>query len=155
MSGKIEMRLTELGIELPEVTPAVGNYVPWVLSGNLVFISGQLSLKDGKPQFQGRLGENLGTEDGQRAARACGLNLIAQLRQACEGDLDRVARIIRLGGHVNCTPKFTEHPQVINGASDLMVEIFGALGRHARAAIGCASLPLGEAVEVDGIFELA
>ncbi len=154
MSGKIEMRLTELGIELPEVTPAVGNYVPWVLSGNLVFISGQLSLKDGKPQFQGRLGENLGTEDGQRAARACGLNLIAQLRQACEGDLDRVARIIRLGGYVNCTPKFTEHPQVINGASDLMVEIFGALGRHARAAIGCASLPLGEAVEVEGVIEL-
>jgi enamine deaminase RidA (YjgF/YER057c/UK114 family) len=155
MTGKIDARLAELGITLPEVTTAIGNYVPWVLSGPLVFVSGQLSLKDGKPQFVGKLGQEFSTEDGQRAARACALNLIAQLRNACAGDLDRVARIVKLGGFVNCTPEFTEHPQVINGASDLFGEIFGEAGRHARAAVGCASLPLGEAVEVDGIFELA
>ena len=104
--------------------------------------------------YKGRLGENLTLDDGLASARLCALNLIAQLKAACDGDLDRVSRCVRLGGFVNCTPDFTDHPKVINGASDLMAEIFGEAGKHARAAVGCSSLPLGIAVEIEGVFEI-
>jgi enamine deaminase RidA (YjgF/YER057c/UK114 family) len=155
MSGKIDARLKELGIELPEATAPVANYVPYTLSGKLVVVSGQITLLAGKPQYVGKLGRDIGIEDGQQAARLCALNILAHLRHACDGDLDRVKRVLRLGGFVNCTADFTEMPQVVNGASNLMVEVFGDAGRHARAAVGVASLPLGVAVEVEAMFELA
>lgn len=154
MPGKIETRLAELGIELPRAAAPAANYVPWVRSGNLVFVSGQVTVWNGEIRFKGRLGETLGLEEGYQAARLCGLNLIAQARAACEGDLDRVRRVVRLTGFVASTPAFTDHPKVVNGASDLMAEVFGEAGRHARAAVGAVSLPLGVAVEVEGIFEL-
>lgn len=152
--GRIDARLRELGLELPAAAPAVANYVPFVVSGGLVFVSGQITLKDGKPQWLGRLGENLTVEDGYQAARLCGLNLIAQARAACQGDLDRLRRVVRLGGFVACTPDFTDHPKVVNGASDLMVEVFGDAGRHARAAVGAPSLPLGVPVEIEAVLEI-
>ncbi|MEE9140660.1 MAG: RidA family protein [Alphaproteobacteria bacterium] len=154
MAGKVESRLKELGIALPEAAGAVANYVPFVVSGGLVFVSGQLPIAGGKVVYTGRLGAELSLADGQQAARLCGLNLIAQVKAALGGDLDRVRRVVRLGGFVNCTPDFTDHPKVVNGASDLMVEVFGEAGRHARAAVGVAALPLGAAVEVDGMFEV-
>ncbi|EKV26992.1 Endoribonuclease L-PSP [Caenispirillum salinarum AK4] len=154
MSGTIEARLTEKGITLPNAAAPAGNYVPYVVSGTLVFISGQLPLVDGRPEFNGRLGESVSLEDGQRAARLCGLNLIAQLKAACGGDLDRVTRVVRLGGFVNSAADFTDQPKVINGASDLMVEVFGEAGKHARAAVGAPTLPLGVSVEIEGTFEI-
>lgn len=155
MSGRIDARLAELGIALPEATVPVANYLPFVVSGNLVFVSGQVGMEAGRPKFVGRLGQDLTADQGYQAARLCGLNLITQVKAACDGDLDRVKRVVRLGGFVNCTADFTEQPRVVNGASDLMVEVFGDAGRHARAAVGSTSLPLGVAVEVDGIFEIA
>jgi enamine deaminase RidA (YjgF/YER057c/UK114 family) len=155
MSGKIEGRLKELGLELPRASAPVANYVPYTVSGNLVVVSGQVSVRGGKAEFVGKLGAGISVEDGQKAARLCALNILAHLRNACGGDFDRVKRVLRLGGFVNCTPEFTEMPQVVNGASDLMVEIFGDAGKHARAAVGVASLPLGVAVEVEAMFELA
>ncbi|MFQ5972259.1 MAG: RidA family protein [Alphaproteobacteria bacterium] len=154
MTGKIEARLAELGITLPEPAAPAANYVPWVLSGNMVYVSGQLPIVDGKPGFLGRLGDDLDIAQGVEAARICGLNIIAQLRAALEGDLDRVVRCVKLGGFVQCAPTFTQQPSVINGASDLMVEVFGDAGRHARYAVGTVSLPLGVAVEVEAIFEV-
>ena len=154
MAGRIEAKLAELGVTLPAVAAPAGNYVPWTISGNLVFIAGQITLVDGKPQFLGKLGGELTVEDGQKAAKLCALNILAQLRQACGGDLDRVKRCLRLGGFVACTPEFTDHPKVINGASDFIVAVLGEAGRHARAAVGCASLPLGVAVEIEGTFEI-
>jgi len=154
MAGKIDARLIELGIDLPEAAAPAANYVPYVITGNLVFISGQITLWNGDLMYKGRLGENLSLDDGLAAARLCGLNLIAQLKAACGGDLDRVSGCVRLGGFVNCTPDFTDHPKVINGASDLMAKVFGEAGKHARAAVGCSSLPLGVAVEVEGVFEI-
>ena len=155
MAGKIDAHLQELGIELPQANKAVANYVPTVTSGNLIYVSGQITMLDGELKYIGRLGENLTVEDGMSAARLCGLNLVAQVKAALDGDLDRITRVVKLGGFVNCTPEFTEQPSVINGASDLMVEVFGEVGQHARAAVGVASLPLGVSVEVDGIFEFA
>lgn len=155
MTGKIEARLKELGVTLPEPAAAAANYVPWVLSGNTVYVSGQLPIADGKPGFLGRLGDDLDIAQGAEAARVCGLNIIAQLRAALEGDLDRVVRCVKLGGFVQCAPTFTQQPSVINGASDLMVEVFGDAGRHARYAVGTVSLPFGVAVEVDAIFDVA
>lgn len=155
MAASIETRLAELGIVLPAPAPVAGNYVPWVVTRGLVFVSGQLPLVDGVLRYQGRLGEDKGLEEGYQAARLCGLNLLGQLRAACGGSLDRVARVVRLGGFVTCAADFTQHPKVINGASDLMAEVFGEAGRHARAAVGCPSLPLGALVEVDGVFEIA
>jgi enamine deaminase RidA (YjgF/YER057c/UK114 family) len=155
MSGKIEARLRELGIELPQASAPVANYVPYTTSGNLVIVSGQVSVRGGKPEFVGKLGRDIDVASGQQAARLCALNVVAHLKNACGGDLDRVRRVLRLGGFVNCTPEFTEMPQVVNGASNLMVEIFGDAGKHARAAVGVASLPLGVAVEVEAMFELA
>jgi enamine deaminase RidA (YjgF/YER057c/UK114 family) len=152
--GKIERRLLELGIELPKPSTPAANYVPYVITGNTVVISGQVTFAGGKLQYAGKVGGDFSVDDGYQAARICALNLISQLREACDGDLDRVHRVVRLGGFVNCTPDFTEQPKVINGASDIMVEIFGDAGKHARSAVGCSSLPLGSATEVDGIFDI-
>jgi len=155
MSGKIEARLTELGIDLPRASAPVANYVPYTISGKLVVVSGQVSVRDGKAEFIGKLGSGVTIADGQQAAKLCALNILAHLKNACDGDLDRVKRVLRLGGFVNCAPDFTDMPQVVNGASDLMVQVFGDAGKHARAAVGVASLPLGVAVEVEAMFELA
>jgi len=149
----INTTLTDLGISLPDAPAPAANYVPFVQTGNLVFISGQVSL-DADGLVRGKLGENMAVEDGQKAARLCALNLLAQLNAACGGDLNKVSRVVKLTGFVNATPDFNQHPQVINGASDLMAEVFGDAGQHARAAVGSSSLPLGVAVEVEGIFEL-
>jgi enamine deaminase RidA (YjgF/YER057c/UK114 family) len=154
MSGSIDARLAELGLVLPQAAPPAGNYVPYVVSDKLVFVAGQITLQDGKPQFLGKLGREFGVEEGQAAARLCAINILSQLRAACGGDLDRVARIVRLGGFVNCTPEFTDQPKVINGASDLIVAVFGDKGKHARAAVGAPSLPLGVAVEIEAVAEL-
>jgi enamine deaminase RidA (YjgF/YER057c/UK114 family) len=155
MSGKIEARLAELGIELPQASAPVANYVPYTTSVNLVVVSGQVSVRGGKAEFVGKLGRDISVAEGQQAAKLCALNILAHLKNACGGDLDRVKRVLRLGGFVNCMPEFTDMPQVVNGASDLMVEIFGEAGKHARAAVGVTSLPLGVAVEVEAMFEIA
>lgn len=157
MSGVIEKRLSDLGIVLPAATAPVANYVPWVMTGSLVVVSGQLPFHEsGKLFAKGILGSDVELDDGIQAAHHCALNLLAQLREACQGDLDRVKRVVRLGGFVACTVDFTDHPKVINGASDVIAKIFdGEAGRHARAAVGCSSLPLGAAVEVDGLFEIS
>lgn len=155
MSGQIDARLSELGIELPTPAAPAGSYVPYVVTGNLVVISGQITLEDGEVRYIGKLGADMDVDGGYAAARVCAINLLAQLRAACDGDLDRVKRVVRLGGFVNATPDFADHPKVINGASDLMKDVFGDAGQHARAAVGCVSLPLGVSVEVEGIFEIA
>jgi enamine deaminase RidA (YjgF/YER057c/UK114 family) len=155
MSGTIEARLKALGIELPQATAPIANYVPFTRSGNIVIVSGQVSVRGGKPEYIGKLGAGISIAEGREAAKLCALNILAHLKTACDGDLDRVRRVLRLGGFVNCTPEFTEMPQVVNGASDLMVEVFGDAGKHARAAVGVSSLPLGVAVEVEAMFEIA
>jgi enamine deaminase RidA (YjgF/YER057c/UK114 family) len=152
--SRTDSKLAELGIALPEPAAPVANYVPYVIAGNLVFISGQVSSTPDR-LIKGKLGADLTLEAGVEAARACGINLIAQLKAATGGDLDRVKRVVKLGGFVNCTPDFVDHPKVVNGASDLMVAIFGEAGRHARAAVGSPSLPMDAAVEIDGVFEIA
>jgi enamine deaminase RidA (YjgF/YER057c/UK114 family) len=154
MASQIEARLKEKGIELPAVAKPQGSYVPYIVSGNLVFLAGQLPMADGEIKVKGKLGAEVGLEDGQKAARLCGLNLIAQVREACGGDLDRVTRVVKLTGFVNAVPDYTDQPKVINGCSELMAEVFGDRGQHARAAVGAGSLPLGVAVEVEGIFEI-
>ena len=154
MAGKVDARLSELGITLPEAAAPVANYVGYVKTGNLVFVSGQITLKDGKPVFLGKLGADISLEDGQSAAKLCAINIVAQLKAACDGDLDRVQRIVKLDGFVNSTPDFTDQPKVINGASDIMAAVFGDKGKHARAAVSVASLPLGVAVEVDAVVEI-
>jgi enamine deaminase RidA (YjgF/YER057c/UK114 family) len=154
MSGKIEARLGELRIELPEATAPMANYVPFTVTGNLVFIAGQICQWNGERRHVGKLGDRISIEEGRSAARLCALNILTHLRTACGGDLDRVRRVVQLRGFVNCTPEFTDMPQIVNGASDLMVEIFGDTGRHARAAVGVTSLPGGVAVEVEAIFEI-
>ena len=155
MSGDIEARLTELGIELPAPPKPVASYVPYIITGKLVVVSGQVPMGPDGLEFVGKLGDAFDIETGQAAARLCALNIVAQLKVAAEGSLDNIARIVRLGGFVNCTDDFKAQPQVINGASDLMVNIFGDAGRHARAAVGVNALPGGVAVEVDAIAELA
>ena len=155
MTGEVEKRLAGLGITLPKPAAPAANYVPFVVAGPLVFISGQVTVGPAGIEYVGKLGREFSVEDGQAAARLCAINLLAQLRVACGGDLDRVRRCVKLGVFVNCTADFTEQPQVANGASDLMVAALGDSGRHARAAVGAPSLPLGVAVEVDGIFEIA
>jgi len=154
MAGTIDARLKDLGITLPDAPAPAANYVPWARSGNLVFIAGQLPMESGKAQFVGKLGREFQTSDGQQAARLCALNIVAQLRNALGGDLDRVKRIVRVGGFVATVPDFIEHPQVVNGASDTLVQIFGEAGKHARAAVGVASLPRGVAVEVEAVAEV-
>ena len=154
MSGPITTRLAELGIELPEPAAPAANYIPFVVTGNLIFVSGQITVWNGKLRHIGRLGENIDIDEGYQAARLCGLNLIAQAKAAAQGDLDKIKRVVKLGGFVNSTPDFTDQPKVINGTSDLMAEVFGEGGKHARFAVGAPTLPLGVAVEVDGVFEL-
>jgi enamine deaminase RidA (YjgF/YER057c/UK114 family) len=153
MTGRIDTRLAELGLTLPQPAAAVANYIPYVVTGNLVFVSGQLPLAEGKLIATGKLGDQIDVEQGYAAARQCGLNLLAQARAAAGGDLDKV-RLVRLTGFVACVPGFTDQPKVINGTSDLMVEVLGEAGRHARVAVGAPSLPLDAAVEVDAVFEL-
>ncbi|MER5170961.1 RidA family protein [Thioclava sp. GXIMD2076] len=150
--SKIESRLSELNITLPAAPAPAANYVPFVITGNQLFISGQISSgADGL--VKGRLGEDMDVEAGAAAARLCGLALIAQAKAAL-GDLDRITRVVKLGGFVNSTPDFTDQPKVVNGCSDLMVEVFGDVGRHARSAVATPSLPLGVAVEIDAVFEI-
>lgn len=153
MMSKIDARLADLGIVLPDPAAPVANYVPHVQTGSLVFVSGQVSITpDGL--IAGKLGADLDIERGQQAAHACAVNLIAQVKAACGGDLDRLTRVVKLGAFVNSTPDFVDQPKVANGASDLMVGVFGDAGRHARAAVGAPSLPMNAAVEVDGVFEI-
>ena len=151
----IESRLKELGITLSSPPKPVASYVPYTISGNQVFISGQVPFKDGALKYVGKLGADISLDDGKAAARLCAVNLLAQLKAACSGDLDRVRRCIKLGVFVNATPDFTQHPEVGNGASDLIVGVLGDAGKHSRAATGAGSLPRGVAVEVDGVFEIA
>jgi len=152
--SRIDARLKDLAITLPTPPAPVASYVPFVIVGGLVHISGQVSI-GAQGGVKGKLGKDLTLEQGQAAARLCGLNMLAQLRAACEGDLDRVIRAVKLGGFVNVAPDFDPIPLVMNGCSDLMVEVFGDAGRHARSAVGVANLPLGFAVEVDGVFAIA
>ena len=154
MSGPITTRLAELGIELPEPAAPAANYIPFVVTGNLIFVSGQITVWNGELRHIGRLGENIDIDEGYQAARLCGLNLIAQAKAAVQGDLDKIKRVVKLGGFVNSTPDFTDQPKVINGASDLMYEVFGDPGKHARSAVGVPALPLNAAVEVDAIVAL-
>jgi enamine deaminase RidA (YjgF/YER057c/UK114 family) len=154
MAGKIEARLRELKIELPNASAPAANYVPFVQTGALLVMAGQVCIWNSERRFVGKLGREFGIEEGQQAARICGLNLIAQAKAALGGDLDRLVRCVRLGGFVNSMPEFLEQPRVVNGASDLMVEVFGDAGRHARTAIGTNVLPFDLAVEVDAIFEV-
>ena len=152
--SKIATRLKELGITLPDPAAPAGSYVPYVVTGNLVFIAGQLPRENGAVAVTGCVGEDVDVASAQKAAEICGLNILAQLNAACGGDLDRVEKCVRLGGFVSSTPDFYDQPKVINGASELMLKVFGDSGRHARAAVGVASLPSNAAVEVDAIFSL-
>ncbi len=152
--SNIDERLAAEGITLPDAPAPAANYVPFIKTGNLVVISGQLPFSDGKVKFKGRLGDTVAVEEGIQSARLCAINLLANLKVACGGDLSKVTRVVRLGGFVAATPEFEQHPAVINGASDLMASIFGDAGAHARAAVGVASLPLGASVEVEGMFEV-
>lgn len=151
----IAKRLEELGIELPQPSVPSANYVPARRIGNLIFIAGQVPTWQGRDQVVGKLGDTVSIEEGQGAARLCAINLLAQLSAALEGDLDRVVSVVRLGGFVNATADFGDHPKVLNGASDLMVSVFGDAGRHVRIAVGAPSLPRNVAVEVEGMFEIS
>lgn len=151
--SKIETRLKELGITLPAVATPAANYVPFVVTGKLVYIAGQLPLVDGKVTCTGKVGAGVTVDEAKAAARICGINIFAALKAACGGDLDKVSRCVRLGGFSNAAPDFIDTPTVINGASDLIVEVMGDAGKHARTAVG-AMLPRHAAVEVDAVFEL-
>lgn len=153
MSGKYETRLAELGVTLPAAPAPAANYVPYVIVGDMVYVSGQIS-GDANGRINGKLGDNFTVEQGQAAAKTCAISLMAQVKSACGGDLDRLVQVVKLGGFVNCTPEFVDHPAVINGASDFIGEVFGDAGKHARAAVGSSSLPLGVAVEIEGIFQI-
>lgn len=153
--SRIETRLAELGITLPTPMAPVANYVPFVTAGDLVVISGQIPARDGKCAYTGKLGDQVPMETGVQAAQLCFVNLLAQLKVACGGDLDRVVQVVRLGGFIAATPDFTQHAQVMNGASDMAVAVFSDAGRHARTTIGVPSLPLDASVEVEGIFRIA
>lgn len=154
MTGKIDERLAALGLVLPDAPVPAANYVPFVIAGELVFVSGQVSMNaDGKRT--GKVGAEVDVAEAQVSARLCGLSLIAQLKAACGGDLDRVTQVVKLNGYVNATPDFGDHPAVVNGCSDLMAEVFGEIGRHARAAVGVGSLPFNVQVEIEGVFRIA
>jgi enamine deaminase RidA (YjgF/YER057c/UK114 family) len=155
MAGTVEKKLSDLGIDLPTPAAPIANYVGSVRAGNLLMVSGQLCLDtDGKLVAKGKLGDTVSIEDGSKAARTCAINLLAQIKAAV-GDLDRVTRVVRLGGFISSVPSFLDGPKVMNGASDLMVAAFGDKGRHARTTVGVAVLPLDAAVEVEGLFEVA
>jgi enamine deaminase RidA (YjgF/YER057c/UK114 family) len=155
MARTVEQRLTDMGISLPEPAAPAANYVPFVTIGKMIFVSGQITILNGELQYKGKVGDTLNTEDGYKAARICAINLIAQVKKACFGNLELVTQVVKLGGFVNCTSGFRDHPKVINGASDLIAKAFGENGKHARFAVGAPSLPMDVAVEVDGIFEKA
>ncbi len=148
-----ETRLAELGVTLPDAPAPAANYVPFVQSGSLVHVSGQIAMKDGE-MIIGKLGADMSVEDGAAAAKICAINLLAQVKAACDGDLDRLVRVIKLTGFVNSTGDFVDQPKVINGASDFLGEALGEAGKHARSAVSAASLPFGVAVEIDGVFEI-
>lgn len=155
MAGTVETRLKEKGVELPAAPAPAANYVPFVVSGSLLFISGQVPVENGRLSFVGTLGKDFGIEQGKAAARLCAINILAQAKAALGGDLDRIKRCVRVGGFVRSSDDFTGQPEVVNGASDLMVEAFGEAGKHARAAVGTNALPRGVAVEVEAVFEIA
>lgn len=152
--SKIEARLTELGLTLPEATAPIANYVPFTISGTTVYVSGQVPRKDGKISPVGQVGDAVSVQEAQAAAKNCMLSIFAHAKAAAGGDLDRIARVLRVTGYVNSAPGFGDQPAVINGASDLAVEVFGDAGRHARSAVGVAALPGGASVEVEAILEL-
>ena len=154
MTTVIETKLAELGVTLPDAPAPAANYVPFVVSGNLVYVSGQISANaDG--MIKGKLGDGFSVEEGAAAAKACAISLLAQLKAACGGDIDRLVRVVKLVGFVNSTGDFTDQPKVINGASDFLVAALGDKGRHARSAVSAASLPFGVAVEIEAVFEIA
>jgi enamine deaminase RidA (YjgF/YER057c/UK114 family) len=155
MSESTAAKLNKQGITLPKPTPAAGTYSPYIISGNLVFISGQVPVGPSGLEFQGKVGDKFNVDEAKAAARLCAINILSQLSAALNGDLDRVTRCVKLGGFVNSVPEFGDHPAVMNGASDLMVEVFGDKGKHARFAVGAPSLPFDVAVEVEAIFEIA
>ena len=150
----IDKKLQDLGLTLPEAAAPAANYVPCVAAAGQLVVSGQLPMQDGKPQYVGKVARDFSIEDGQTCARICGLNILAQVRAALGGDWDKMDRLVRLGVFVNAPEDFTDHPKVANGVSDLMVEVLGEAGKHARAAVGVSGLPLGVAVEVDATFTL-
>jgi enamine deaminase RidA (YjgF/YER057c/UK114 family) len=152
--GNIDKKLRDLGIDIPEPAAPVANYVGCVRTGNLLFTAGQVPLKDGKVHFQGKVGGEISVEQAQEATKLCAINVISQVKAALDGNLDRVKRVVKLVVFVNGAPEFTEHPKVANAASDLMVEVFGDKGKHARSAVGAGSLPLNVSVEVEGVFEV-
>jgi enamine deaminase RidA (YjgF/YER057c/UK114 family) len=154
MSGRIELKLAELGITLPSPMAPIANYVPYVVTGTLVVVSGQVPAIDGRIAITGKVGADVPLDRGKEAARLCFINVVAQLKAACDGDLDRVRRVVRLGGFIASSPEFTQQAQVMNGASDLAVAVFGEAGHHARTTIGVPVLPANAAVEVEGMFEI-
>ena len=154
MAGTAEDRLKELGINLPPVPSPQGNYIPYTVAGNLVFVAGQGAITSEGIKHMGCVGSDVSLEEAQESARLCAINIIAIVKAASGGDLERVVQCVKLGGFVNCAADFTDHPKVINGASDLMVAVFGDRGRHARFAVGAPSLPLGLSVEIDAVFEI-
>jgi len=154
MAGQIDKRLVELGLALPAATLPQGSYVPYAVTGSLVFLAGQIPLVDGKMQHPGIVPTKVTLEQANAAARTCAINLLTQLKAACGGDLDRVVRCVKVGGFVACEADFTDHPKVVNGASDLFAQVFGDKAKHARFAVGAPSLPLGASVEIEAIFEI-
>ncbi|WP_375687329.1 RidA family protein [Pseudooceanicola sp. LIPI14-2-Ac024] len=154
MSNPVETRLSEMGITLPEANAPAANYVPFVKVGDTLYVSGQISMKDGK-MITGKVGADLSVDEGAAAARTCALSLLSQVKAACGGDLSKLKRVVKLTGFVNSTPEFGDQPKVINGASDFLVEALGDIGRHARSAVSAGALPFGVAVEIEGIFQIA
>lgn len=152
--NSLDNALQSMNLILPAVSLPAANYLPCVISGNLLIVSGQLPMLDGKPQFIGKLGKNISLEQGQECARLCGLNVLAHAKMALNGDLSRLKRLVRLGVFVNATEDYIDHPKVANGVSDMMVALMGEYGKHARAAVGVSGLPFGVAVEVEALFEL-
>lgn len=154
MSGRIESRLAELGVTLAEAAAPAANYVPYVQVGDMLYVSGQVSM-DADGLIKGKLGDDTDLAGGQAAAKACAIGLLTQVKAACGGDLDKLARVVKLTAFVNSTGDFTDQPKVVNGCSDFLVEVLGDAGRHARSAVSAASLPMGVAVEIEGIFQLS
>ena len=154
MANIIDQRLKELNIQLDDASVPAGSYVPYVITNNLVFISGQLPFINGQLTIKGKVGDNVSRDDAVKMSEACAKALLSQLKAACNGNLDKVNKVVKLGGFVASAPNFTDQPKVINGASDLIVNIFGDKGKHSRFAVGVAALPLNVPVEIDGIFEI-
>lgn len=150
----LKAKIAEFGFELPEVAAPAANYVPYMMSGNMLFISGQIPFLNGETMHLGRVGNDLSLEDGVAAAQACALNILAQANAAVDGDWSKIEQCVKLGGFVNCSPDFTDHPKVINGASNLIGDVLGDMGKHTRFAVGAPSLPLGVAVEIEALFAL-